>query len=125
MPTSKIEMKVKEVQFGDNEIINKKWVMLRYPSYWHYDIISILKVLAETGKIQDKRCNDGLDLLETKRLPDGGFPKEDKYCQTANPEKRYYTPSDWQTVNKKKINEWVTIDALYILKKAKRIDLVY
>jgi len=112
-------------KLSDGEVINKKWLLLRYPSYWHYDILSILKVLAETGKIQDKRCNDSLVLLEAKRLPEGGFPKEDRFCQTANPEKRYYTPGDWQSVNKKKINEWVTIDALYILKKAKRIDLEY
>ncbi|MHA1126414.1 MAG: hypothetical protein ACTSSB_09550 [Candidatus Heimdallarchaeota archaeon] len=110
---------------SDGEVINKKWLLLRYPSYWHYDILSILKVLAETGKIQDKRCNDGLDLLEAKRLPEGGFPKEDRFCQTANAETRYFTPGDWQSVNKKKINEWVTIDALYILKEAKRIDLEY
>jgi hypothetical protein len=112
-------------KLSDGKIINKKWIMLRYPSYWHYDILSVLKVLAEVGKLQDKRCDDGLDLLETKRLPEGGFPKEDKYCQSSNPEKRYFTPIDWKSVSKKKMNEWVTIDALYILKEAKRIDREY
>lgn len=112
-------------RISDGEVINKKWLLLHYPPYWHYDILFALKVLAEAVKVQDKRCNDALDILEAKRLSDGGFPKEEKYCQSSNPETRYFTPSDWKPVNKRKMNEWVTIDALYILKKAKRIDIDY
>lgn len=84
-----------------------------------------LKVLAECNKVGDTRCNNALALLESKRLVDGGFPKEAKYCQSSNLEGKYYHPADWQPVNKKKMNEWVTIDALYVLKEAKRIDIEY
>jgi len=112
-------------RISDGEVIKNRWLSLHYPPYWHYDILSALKVLAEANKLQDKRCNDALDLLESKRLIDGGFPKEEKYCQSSNPETRYFTPADWKPINKKKMNEWVTIDALYILKKAKRIDIDY
>ncbi|MBY9000839.1 MAG: hypothetical protein KGD64_08005 [Candidatus Heimdallarchaeota archaeon] len=109
----------------DDRIINNKWLLLHYPAYWHYDILMALKVLSEAGKVVDKRCNDALDLLESKRVADGGFPKEAKYCQSANAEKRYFSPGNWMSVNKKKMNEWVTIDALFILKAANRIDLDY
>jgi len=112
-------------RISDGEVINKRWLSLHYPPYWHYDVLFGLKVLAEANKLQDKRCFDALDLLEAKRLSDGGFPKEDKYCQSSNPETRYFTPADWKPVNKKKMNEWVTMDALFILKKAKRIDIDY
>ena len=97
----------------------------RYPTYWHYEILMVLKVLAETNKLHDKRCSKGLDILEGKRLPDGGFPKEDKYDQSSNTNSRYFTPGDWNPTSIKKMNEWVTIDALYILKEAKRIDIEY
>ncbi len=112
-------------RLSDGEIINKNWLLLRYPAYWHFEILMVLKVLAEANKIQDKQCTKGLELLEAKRLPNGGFPKEGKYCQSSNPEGRYFTPGDWKPTSKKKMNEWVTIDALYILKEAKRIDIEY
>jgi len=112
-------------RISDGEVINKRWLSLHYPAYWHYDLLSALKVLAEANKLQDDRCHDALDLLESKRLIDGGFPKEKKYCQSSNPETSYFTPADWKSVNSRKMNEWVTIDALFILKEAKRIDLDY
>ncbi len=109
----------------DEKVINKKWVMLHYPPYWHYDILMALKVLGEADKLLDKSCNEALDLLESKRLADGGFPKEESYCQSSNPDARYFSPGDWKRVSKTRMNEWVTIDSLYILKKAKRIDIEY
>ena len=112
-------------RISHGEVINKRRLSLHYPAYLHYDILSALKVLAEANKLQDKRCHDALDLLESKRLSDGGYPKEKKYCQSSNPETSYFSPADWKSVNRRKMNEWVTIDALFILKKAKRIDLDY
>ncbi|QEE17927.2 hypothetical protein DSAG12_03765 [Promethearchaeum syntrophicum] len=103
------------------EIINPKWIKLSYPPYWHYEILSILKVLAEANRIKDKRCNDALDLLEKKRLDDGGFPAEARYYLGSA--KSNISPVDWGGVNKRKSNPWVTLDALYVLKKAGRIDL--
>ncbi|MFW9852251.1 MAG: hypothetical protein ACFFDS_04880 [Candidatus Thorarchaeota archaeon] len=110
-------------RISDGKVINKKWLILHYPPYWHYDILMALKVLGEADKLMDKRCNEALDLLESKRLEDGGFPKEAKYCQSTNPNARYYTPADWKGVDNKTMNKWVTIDSLYILKKANRIDI--
>lgn len=102
-------------------VINPKWIKLSYPPYWHYEILSILKVLAEANKIKDKRCKDALDLLEKKRLDDGGFPAEVRYYLGSA--KSNISPVNWGGVNKRKSNPWVTIDALYVLKKAGRIDL--
>lgn len=112
-------------KLSDGSIINPRWTLLHYPPYWHYDIFIALKVLAEANKTTDSRCNEALDLLESKRVSDGGFPKEGKYCQYNNTAKRYFTPANWGHVNKRKMNEWVTVDALYILKKAKRIDIEF
>ncbi|GAH70122.1 unnamed protein product, partial [marine sediment metagenome] len=61
------------------EIIKEDFITLHYPCYWHYDILFGLKVLAEGSFITDPRCKDALDLLESKKLPDGGFPAEKKY----------------------------------------------
>lgn len=60
----------------DGSVINPAFVQLHYPCYWHYDILFALTVFTETGQIRDKRCTEPLELLERKRLPDGGFPAE-------------------------------------------------
>ena len=39
----------------------------RYPAYFFYDILHALKVMAETGFIHDPRCQEALDLLESKQ----------------------------------------------------------
>jgi hypothetical protein len=37
-----------------------------------YDVLLALLVMTEIGKVADPRCSDTLDLLESKRLADGG-----------------------------------------------------
>ncbi len=107
----------------NNEIIHNKWIKLHYPPFWHYDTLMALKILAEADKIRDSRCNEALNILESKQLSDGGFPAEAKYYQSANTRKSHYSPANWGGTSKIKMNEWVTIDALYVLKLAKRYDV--
>lgn len=102
-------------RLSGGEIMDKNFVLLHYPCYWHYDILFGLKVIAEAGLIDDPRCEDALDLLESKRLPDGGFPAEKKYYSSAG------SLVDWGGTSKKKINQFVTADALYVLKQADRL----
>jgi hypothetical protein len=42
-----------------------------------------LRVMAETGHLEDPRCGPALDLLEQKRLPDGGWPAESRYYSVS------------------------------------------
>jgi len=110
----------------DGEIIDKDFVTLHYPCYWHYDILFGLKVMAEAGFINDERCNDALDLLESKRLSDGGFPAEKKYYTRIDKSKSGWRKSgsslvDWGYPSSKKCNEFVTADALYVLKASGRL----
>ncbi|CZQ86558.1 terpenoid cyclases/protein prenyltransferase alpha-alpha toroid [Trichococcus palustris] len=107
-------------------IIKSEFIKLHYPCYWHYDILFGLKVMAEAGYISDPRCQDALDLLESKRLPDGGWPAEAKYGRTidAATAKRSSNSTyvTWGEVNQKVMNEWVTVDALYVLSAAGRMN---
>jgi hypothetical protein len=99
--------------------ISADFLRLHYPCYWHYDILFGLKVIAEAGMIHDERRKQALDLLEMKRLPDGGFPAEAKYY--SNPIARSgCSLVDWGGVSKRRMNPFVTIDALYVLKEARR-----
>ncbi|UCE35886.1 MAG: hypothetical protein JSW00_09975 [Thermoplasmata archaeon] len=106
----------------DGSTIMDDFVKLHYPCYWHYDILFGLKVLAEAGFIKDKRCHDAMDILESKRLPDGGFPAEKKYYRLANEKISGRSLVDWGGASKRKMNEFVTADALFVLKKSGRLN---
>lgn len=106
---------------SNGNVMNPQFVKLHYPLYWRYDILHGLKVMAEAGFIHDRRCKDALDLLESKRLSDGGWPAEAKFYQSNDPKKSGYDLVDWGGVDKKKTNEWVTVDALFVLKAAGRV----
>lgn len=76
----------------DGAVMDPQFVRLHYPCYWHYDILFGLKVMAEAGFISDKRCQPALDLLESKRLPDGGYPAESVYYHTRPADPSGYSP---------------------------------
>jgi hypothetical protein len=107
---------------GDGSIIMDDFTNLHYPCYWHYDILFGLKVLTEAGFVRDERCKDALDLLESKRLSDGGFPAEKKYYRLAKEKASGRSLVDWGGVSKRKMNEFVTADALFVLSKSGRLD---
>lgn len=104
----------------DGEIIRDDFVRLHYPCYWHYDILFGLKVLAEAGLIGDSRCNDAFDLLESKRLPDGGFPAEKRYYRVTDKLVSGRSLVDWGGTSKRRMNAFVTADALAAFKAAGR-----
>ncbi|KAF0110638.1 MAG: hypothetical protein FD147_1495 [Chloroflexi bacterium] len=106
---------------ASGEVILKNFTQLAYPVYWHYDILVALKVMCEIGKIDDPRCKDALDLLETKYLPAEGFPAEAKYYKVTEKEISGVSSVQWGPVSAKKMNEFVTVEALTVLKKAGRL----
>ena len=59
------------------------FLKLHYPLYWHYDVLGGLVAMAEMDLLEDPRCAEALDLLESKRLADGGWPAEAKFYATA------------------------------------------
>ncbi|MGA2505015.1 MAG: hypothetical protein ABSG01_13065 [Anaerolineales bacterium] len=105
----------------DGALMDKHFVLLSYPPYWHYNILFGLKVMAEAGFISDPRCKEALDLLESKRLPDGGFPAEESYSRLTNPGLSGYMPVHWGGTSTRKLNPFVTADALYVLRLAGRL----
>ena len=102
-------------------VIDQGFVTLHYPLYWHYDVLGGLVGLGEAGRIDDPRCADALDLLESKRLPDGGWPAEARYYHRVGadpaPGGSYV---DWGGVDKRRTNPWITADALGVLTAAGR-----
>jgi hypothetical protein len=107
---------------SDGLVMDRHFILLHYPVYWHYDILTGLKVLAEAGLIGDPRCQAALDLLESKRLPDGGFPAEESYARPTRPNLSGYSPVGWGGTSRKTMHPFVTADALYVLRMAGRFS---
>jgi hypothetical protein len=108
---------------SSGEVIAKDFVALHYPLYWHYDVLGGLKAMMLLGRIRDPRCTEALDLLESKRLADGGWPAERRYYKkVARTLVPYADYVDWGGTSAKRTNPWVTVDALAVLRSAGRIN---
>ena len=106
----------------DGQVMNTEFLSLHYPCYWRYDILFALKVMAEAGFIGDPRCAEALECLEAKALPGGGWPAEYSFY-TLNPDAGSSERVSWGGASRKKMNEWVTADALYVLHAAGRLEV--
>lgn len=81
------------------EIIDKKWLMLSYPSRWKYDILRALDHFQAAGAPYDPRLDDALRVLLKKRRKDGAWPVQAKHAgQTHFDMEKTGGPSRWNTL---------------------------
>jgi hypothetical protein len=99
----------------NGRVIRASFVQLHYPCYWHYDILFGLKVMKEAGFGDDERCAEAVSLLKSKKLDDGGFPAEAAYYRTSCRPTTGRSIVGWGGVSKRKMNEFVTCDAMSVL----------
>ncbi|HEY6012624.1 MAG TPA: hypothetical protein VIU37_01405 [Candidatus Limnocylindrales bacterium] len=108
----------------DGAVIRPDWGRpadrIQYPIRF-YDVLYALEVMAEMGRLDDPRCADALDLLEAKRLPDGGFPLEERVGSTRPIVASRATFADWGPSGTTRSNPLVTVAALGILRLAGRL----
>lgn len=81
------------------EIINKRFLMLSFPSRWFYDILRALEYFRNAGVAYDERMQPALDVLLKKRRGDGTWPVQAKHTGLVHfdMEKTGY-PSRWNTL---------------------------
>jgi len=107
---------------SNNKVIHPEFIKLHYPLYWHYDILGALKIFAEIDMTKDERLNDALELLEKKELPTGGWAAEGRYYKKISNEFSLNADYvEWGGTSTKQMNEWVTADALFVLKHFDRL----
>jgi hypothetical protein len=71
------------------------FLSLRYPPYWHYDVLVGLTTLARSVGLADPRAGDALDLLESKRRPDGTWHCEGKWWKRPGSKGSGVEAVDW------------------------------
>ena len=110
----------------DGKVISPHWLRPKYPRYWHYDMLGALVAMTEMGLINHPRCGEALDLLERKELPDKGWAAEGRFYKVSadmDTSSRFgsISPVDWGGSGDRRANEWITADALYVLRAAGRL----
>lgn len=81
------------------EIINKRFLMLSYPSRWFYDILRALVYFQTAGMPYDPRLQDALDVLRQKQRQDGTWPVQAKHAgQVHFDMEKTGGPSRWNTL---------------------------
>jgi hypothetical protein len=93
------------------------FMRLRVPAYWHYDVLAGLRTLAAAGAISDPRTADALDLLESKRRPDGTWRTEGKWWRRPGSAGSNVEAADWGNA----ANELLTAQARGVLDAAGRL----
>jgi hypothetical protein len=71
------------------------FLRLRWPAYWHYDVLGGLRTLDASGRLDDPRASDALDLLEEKRRPDGTWRVEGKWWKRPGSNGAGVEAVDW------------------------------
>ena len=100
---------------GDR-VIKKQFTDLRYPPYWHYDILQALLILSRMGLAADDRAADALDLIERKRRPDGRWAANGYWWRSTGDVSTELV--DWW---RGEPNEMITLNALRVLTASGRL----
>lgn len=87
-------------------VIREDWTRLRALPFVSYSVLRGLKALASTGHVNDPRARDAIDLLESKRPPNGRWPREVPW-----PSNTYSSFGKRDAEDK-----WLTLDSLLVLK---------
>jgi len=106
---------------SDGALIRPDWGgrtdIIHFPIQF-YDVLFALQVMAETGHLSDPRCADALAMLEAKRLPDGGFRREDQTATRRSRVASRGTWADWGSSGTRTGNPFVSAIALGVLRIA-------
>jgi hypothetical protein len=81
------------------EVIDRKMLMLSYPSRWRYDILRALDYFRAAGAGYDRRMEDAINVLVKKCRPDRTWPLQARHPgQTHFEMEAIGAPSRWNTL---------------------------
>jgi hypothetical protein len=94
-------------------VINKQWLVLHYPPYWHFDILQALLVLGRLGTLDDERASEPLELLVRLQRPDGRWEAGGFWWKPPGSTTQAEVV-DW---GRRGPNEMITLNALRVLRR--------
>jgi hypothetical protein len=90
------------------EVASAEFLELAFPPRYHYDILRALDYFRAAGAKPDPRMNEAIQLLESKRQPDGRWLLENSYTESlALPlTESVGQPSRWNTLRALRVLRW-------------------
>jgi hypothetical protein len=93
---------------SNGEVVNPAWLQFSFPTWWHYDVLRALEYFRSTGDKPDSRVDEAIDLLRSKRQPDGTWLLENTHRGKVHfaLEEGDSQPSRWNTLRALRVLSW-------------------
>jgi hypothetical protein len=96
------------------DLVNSAWLQLSFPTRWYYDVLRALEYFRSVGDPPDPRMNEAIDVVRSKRQPDGTW-----LLENTHPGKVHFAledgdgrPSRWNTLRALRVLSWYRQSAL-------------
>lgn len=95
------------------EVANERYTDFAFPTYWYYDVLRALEHFRANGGPADPRLDPALDLLRSRREPDGRWPAgpQRPALRAWVLEEAKGDPSRWTTLRALRVLRWAGPDA--------------
>jgi hypothetical protein len=92
------------------QIIDPRFTMFSFPTYWYYDGLRGLDYLRSSGAALDNRCDEAIELVEAKRDGSGRWPLENTHQGPTHIEMEGPDgyPSRWNTLRAMRVLNWAS-----------------
>jgi hypothetical protein len=90
------------------EVVKSAWLQFSFPTRWHYDMLRGLEYFRAVGDPPDPRLDEAMQLLRSKRQPDGRWLLENTYRGSIHfpLEDGDGQPSRWNTLRALRVIKW-------------------
>lgn len=90
------------------ELINKRWLLLSFPTRWFYDVLRALDYLRVSGLDPHPRMAEAVDVLRSKRRGDGTWPLQNPHRGQVHfdMDEGAGKPSRWNTLRALRVLRW-------------------
>lgn len=89
-------------------VVDPDWLRFSHPTRWHYDVLRGLEYFRAAGAPPDHRAAEALDLVRSKRRPDGTW-----LLENSHPGRIHFRldpgdglPSRWNTLRALRVLHW-------------------
>jgi hypothetical protein len=90
------------------EIVDPDWLRFSFPTWWHYDVLRGVDYFRAAGNDPDSRLTEAIDLVRSKRRPDGAWLLEKTHPGAVHfaLEDGDGRPSRWNTLRALRVLSW-------------------
>lgn len=95
-------------RLGTGEVVEPDWLRFSFPTWWRYDVLRALDHFRAAGGGPDPRLGEAVDLVRSKRRPDGTWPLENTHRGAVHfdLEDGDGRPSRWNTLRALRVLDW-------------------